>query len=556
MVLLLIFLFYFSLLYLCFRWKLLTDKKRKDHRPGFKREEKTLIQINDLRIYLIYLTPYMRSFSENPSTGYGTCYAPSFNNGNLAGIQDSLSYIKAMGYNAIWITPVMDSDAGTPNSNDEINLKLDATGYFFRDCWQIDPLFGSLKEYQTLVGKAHELEMYVIWDIALGHNKGNLPPSPRGLTVPNQLDFTVPSTVDYFTELLVYWIQLTEIDGFRFDVAYQIPLSAWNQILDALNSVFSLRRYSGYQFGILGFVVGEVLCTGYLTFSNGLGSCDASSTVSLDLLENNIIYMLQSLPIVFNFPLFFRVRQCLAHIDFQNQPVETAPTAKLIAEGYAWSEQNKISTSRLCMLFNNHDNPRFGNLLIRSGLVKGLQDPDYWKRHKLFFAFLASYSGPIHNFYLDEVGTFTPGFANMLTTDQRCLELNLCDDESGRVNGRTEGFTYSERDLQSYVLSLWMLRDQYSILSSGNQTILQATEVFVALKSSTTETTSTDLLPGSILFLMNISRYPQPINPTLWNYKSYEIIHSSDSNSFLTNSWISRSTVTLAPLSAVFLLLK
>lgn len=516
--------------------------------------EKARDRLDDMRIYLFFVTPYRRGLSENPSTGYGQCYAPSFNNGNLVGITEALPYVKAMGYNMIWITPVMDSNAGQPNASGTVDLKLDSTGYFYQNPWQIDPLFGTLREYQTLVSHAHSLGLYVLFDIALGHSKQNLPPSPSGLTVPNILDFTVPSTVAYFTELLVFWIQMTEIDGFRFDQIYQVPLEALHYIIDTVQATFQYRKARGFEWGIKGFLVGEVLCTGNLTYSNGLGSCTTDSGVSLANLEKNILYMLQSVPVVFNFPLFFLVRQCLSFVDFQNQPLPfTKETSEIIVQGFSWSEAHQIPSSRLCLLFNNHDMPRFGNLLLRSGIVKNTSDPDYWKRHKLFFSFLASYSGPIQSFYLDEVAELTPGFVQALTLDQRCLDLNLCDDESGRVSGRIDGYTDSEKNLQQFIRSLWHLRQQYTQLSNGKQSILQANQVWISQKSDPNSSSG-----SNILFVMNISQEAQWIYSQRWGNKPLHFLLGTEHFNMIRRQYLtyfsSPFKLLISPLSASFFL--
>ena len=118
------------------------------------------------------------------SHNYGDGYGTSHHRGDLRGIIDSLDYIKNAGMNAIWMTPVFDSHAGTPQDRlvgfDPVNLKLDATGYYTRDYFNIDPNFGTLADARELVDTAHAKGMYVFFDGVFGHHKGALEVSPTG----------------------------------------------------------------------------------------------------------------------------------------------------------------------------------------------------------------------------------------------------------------------------------------------------------------------------------------------------------------------------------------
>lgn len=87
-----------------------------------------------------------------------------FQGGNLEGIRQRLPYIKALGFDAIWITP--------PIYNQWVNSKMATRGYHGYWAWdftEVDPHFGTLKDYQTLVEAAHALDIRVIQDIVPGH---------------------------------------------------------------------------------------------------------------------------------------------------------------------------------------------------------------------------------------------------------------------------------------------------------------------------------------------------------------------------------------------------
>ena len=75
--------------------------------------------------------------------------------GNLAGIIDKLNYIASLGVNAIYLCPIFKS-----NSNHR---------YHTVDYFEIDPVLGTLKDFDHLVKKAHKLGLRVILDGVFNH---------------------------------------------------------------------------------------------------------------------------------------------------------------------------------------------------------------------------------------------------------------------------------------------------------------------------------------------------------------------------------------------------
>ncbi len=75
--------------------------------------------------------------------------------GNLAGIIDKLDYIASLGVNAIYLCPIFKS-----NSNHR---------YHTVDYFEIDPVLGTLKDFDKLVRKAHKLGLRVILDGVFNH---------------------------------------------------------------------------------------------------------------------------------------------------------------------------------------------------------------------------------------------------------------------------------------------------------------------------------------------------------------------------------------------------
>lgn len=89
---------------------------------------------------------FVRSFQDSNGDGIG----------DLPGVIDRLDYLEDMGYNGIWLMPVMPS----PSYH-----KYDVTDYL-----SIDPEYGSLADMQRLVTDVHERGMKIILDLPLNHS--------------------------------------------------------------------------------------------------------------------------------------------------------------------------------------------------------------------------------------------------------------------------------------------------------------------------------------------------------------------------------------------------
>ena len=89
---------------------------------------------------------YVRSFADGDGDGVG----------DLPGITSRLPYLRDLGVDALWITPFYPSP-----QNDH--------GYDVSDYRDVDPLFGSLDDADTLIATAHDLGLRVIVDIVPNH---------------------------------------------------------------------------------------------------------------------------------------------------------------------------------------------------------------------------------------------------------------------------------------------------------------------------------------------------------------------------------------------------
>lgn len=219
-----------------------------------------------LTIYQVMVGSFLHA--EEGAEGYSDLWGPEneLKNGNLKGITLALDHIKRIGATAIWLTPIFDS------SNAEGGEKLQATGYFANDYFKIDPHFGSEDDLRELVEKAHERGIYVFLDGVFGHHGGVSNPSPSGSNIDStptlndrgeeggEGNVKYPESLDYFKEVATYWIDKFDIDGWRFDQAYQLCQGGhnyWCEIAGAIRELCDKRAKEGKKWGTLGYLVGE-----------------------------------------------------------------------------------------------------------------------------------------------------------------------------------------------------------------------------------------------------------------------------------------------------------
>lgn len=95
---------------------------------------------------------YPRSFQDSDGDGMG----------DINGITSRLEYVAQLGVDVIWLSPVFTSPMAD-------------MGYDVSDYRNIDPLFGTLADFDGFLARAHELGMKVIVDQVLSHSSNQHP---------------------------------------------------------------------------------------------------------------------------------------------------------------------------------------------------------------------------------------------------------------------------------------------------------------------------------------------------------------------------------------------
>lgn len=156
--------------------------------------------------------------------------------GTFAAAEAELPTLKALGVDIIWIMPIQPIG--------KITRKGTLGSYYsIIDYCAFNPEFGTREDFVSFLNKAHELDMYVILDWVANHtapdskwtqNEGwHYRDSLGNLMV--QYDWTDISKLNYdnpdmrneMKRSMRWWLDSIGIDGFRCDVAMEIPTDFW-----------------------------------------------------------------------------------------------------------------------------------------------------------------------------------------------------------------------------------------------------------------------------------------------------------------------------------------
>ncbi|WP_431800203.1 alpha-amylase family glycosyl hydrolase [Halobacillus andaensis] len=206
----------------------------------------------------------------------------AYHGGDLQGVIDQLDHIEELGFTTLLISPIMD------------NGEKGYHGYWIQDFMEVEEHFGTMEDAQRLVKEAHDRDIKVIFDFVVSHTGEQHPwlednektewfheeqSTPgedqqhfksswmEGLP---DLNTENPQVRQYLFDAAEYWIQETNVDGFRLNDGNHASKDFWNEFSDRVKSVDE-------DFFLLGDVrsedpesVSEYESTGMDSFSNYL----------------------------------------------------------------------------------------------------------------------------------------------------------------------------------------------------------------------------------------------------------------------------------------------
>ncbi|RYZ29563.1 MAG: DUF3459 domain-containing protein [Chitinophagaceae bacterium] len=168
--------------------------------------------------------------------------------GTIKAFAEHLPRLKDMGVETLWFMPI------TPIS--EKNKKGSMGSYYAcSDYTSVALEFGLLEDFKTLVYQAHEMGFKVILDWVANHTgwdhwwtvehsdwyerdeqTGDFKKA-SGMDDIIELDFKNPSMRRAMIDAMRFWVEETDIDGFRCDLAFWVELDFWVEAKPELEKI-------------------------------------------------------------------------------------------------------------------------------------------------------------------------------------------------------------------------------------------------------------------------------------------------------------------------------
>ena len=182
-------------------------------------------------------------FARTSDTGW--CNYSQYCGGNYRGLISKLDYIKGMGFDAIWISPIIENTEGSYH------------GYHFTNLYNLNTHFGTEEDFKALVTECHKRDIWVMVDVVANHagpvgtDFGRINPFNRAEHYHDWCEINnwgnqwevencrlcglpdLKQENDWVTQKLLEWIhdlvQKYNIDGIRIDTIMEVPKWFWDK---------------------------------------------------------------------------------------------------------------------------------------------------------------------------------------------------------------------------------------------------------------------------------------------------------------------------------------
>jgi glycosidase len=177
--------------------------------------------------------------------------------GNFKAFEKHLPRLKELGADILWFMPI--HPIGEKNRKGTLG-----SYYSVKDYTAVNPEFGTLDEFKSLVKVIHKMGMYVIIDWVANHTAWDhkwitehpdfYTQDSRGNIIPPNPDWTDVADLNYdskelwkeMIDALKFWVEECNIDGYRCDVAGMVPTQFWIDArteLEKIKNVFMLAEW-------------------------------------------------------------------------------------------------------------------------------------------------------------------------------------------------------------------------------------------------------------------------------------------------------------------------
>jgi len=173
--------------------------------------------------------------------------------GTFAAAQRQLPRLKKLGVDIIWLMPIYPIG--------ELERKGSLGSYYaIRDYCDVNPEFGTLADFDSFLSAAHEAGFKVILDWVANHTSPDHPwvtekpaewyyRDSLGHTIVEydwtdiaKLNYDTPEVGEAMRDCMRFWVS-RGVDGFRCDVAYQVPQAFWEATIPVLRDEAGKEMY-------------------------------------------------------------------------------------------------------------------------------------------------------------------------------------------------------------------------------------------------------------------------------------------------------------------------
>ena len=239
---------------------------------------------NDAIIYSVMPDRFYNGNPENdsPVNHPKLTEQANFNGGDLQGLLKIMKegYFDSLGINTLWIFPInKTTNEAFMEWPEPHRYYTGYHGYWPVESREVEPRFGTLRDFQTFVNEAHDRDFKVLLDFISNHThidhpyyknnpewygKVDLPNGEKNIRrwdeyrLTTWFDTFLPSydflnnseVIDTVTADAIWWIKNTNIDGFRHDATKHVPHEFWSKLTKRIKSEFDENRIlSIYQIG-------------------------------------------------------------------------------------------------------------------------------------------------------------------------------------------------------------------------------------------------------------------------------------------------------------------
>ena len=169
---------------------------------------------------------------------------------SIKDFEKHLPRLKKMGVEILWFMPI------TPIGIEGRKMSSSDLGSYYavRNYKAVNEEFGTMSDWKNLVKHAHAMGFKVITDWVANHSAPDNPwiknhpdfyakdkegkmIAPFDWTDVRKLDYANEELRDSMIEAMKFWIRESNIDGFRCDVAEDVPMDFWKDCIDKLKKL-------------------------------------------------------------------------------------------------------------------------------------------------------------------------------------------------------------------------------------------------------------------------------------------------------------------------------